>query len=282
MSQKLIAACIQTNAAPDITTNLQRIEPMIRAARKNGAELIALPENTALMITGRERVFANAAPEQNHPAVAFFTRMASESGAWILAGSIGVATDHDRLANRSFLFDPTGAIAARYDKIHMFDAVLSEQEFYRESENYRHGTSAVVAPVPWGKIGLSICYDVRFPHLYRVLAKAGASIITIPAAFAETTGKMHWHVLTRARAIETGCFVLAPAQCGTHDGGRRTYGHSLIIAPNGEILAEAGNEPGIIMAELDLARVAEARRMLPCLQHDRQFDEPQPFTAANI
>lgn len=274
MSSKLIAACIQTNATPDVAANLAQIEPMIREARQRGAQFIALPENVSLLVQGREKLFAKTASEPENKAVAFFARMAQETGAWMLAGSIGIAISGDRLANRSFLFDPSGKIVARYDKIHMFDATLSEKEFYRESDNFKSGTSAVIAETPWGKIGLTICYDVRFPHLYRALAKAGASIITVPAAFTATTGKMHWHVLTRARAIETGCFVLAPAQCGTHDGQRQTYGHSLIIAPNGEILAEAGEEPGIIMAELDLGKVTEARRMLPSLEHDRAFQAP--------
>ena len=271
---KLTAACIQTNAAPDIAVNLERVEPMIRHARERGAELIALPENVSLMIKGRDRLFASAAPEETHPAVAFFAAMAQSTGAWILAGSIAIGTGRDRLANRSFLFNPAGEIAARYDKIHMFDAVLSENEAYHESKYYSGGASAVVADTPWCKIGMTICYDVRFPHLHRTLAKAGASLIAIPAAFAATTGRLHWHVLTRARAIETGSFVIAPAQCGTHDGGRQTYGHSLIIAPDGSIIAEAGTDPAVIMAELDLDQVTEARRMLPCLQHDRAFDCP--------
>jgi predicted amidohydrolase len=274
MNAKLVAACIQLNNAPDIAANLERIEPMIRLARERGADFIALPENAALMIAGRTRLFANSPPESEHSAVAFFARMAQSTGAWILAGRIGVATGRDRLANRSFLFDPRGEVAARYDKIHMFDAVLSEKESYRESDHYSGGKSAVVAETPWGKVGLTICYDVRFPQLYRALAKAGANIIAIPAAFTVTTGRLHWHVLTRARAIETGCFVVAPAQCGEHDGRRQTYWHSLIIAPDGVILAEAGTEPGIIVAELDLAKVAEARRMLPCLEHDREFESP--------
>ncbi len=274
VSMKLVAACIQTNSTPDVAANLTRMEPMIRSARERGAEFIALPENVNLMIANREKLFATARTEIEDQTILFMKRMAKETGAWILAGSIAIATDHDRLANRSYLFSPQGEIVARYDKIHMFDAKLSENEVYRESTNYRSGSSAVVTETPWGKIGLSICYDVRFPHLYRALAKAGARMIAIPAAFAATTGKLHWHVLTRARAIETGCFVLAPAQCGSHDGGRRTYGHSLIIAPDGSILAEAGDETGIIMAELDLAQVAEARRKLPCLEHDREFGAP--------
>lgn len=274
MTSKLVAACIQTNAAPEIEINLERIEPMIHTARDRGAQLITLPENVSLMVQGHDRLYARVREEKDHPAVSFFSRIAHDTNTWILAGSIAVAIDHDKLANRSYLFAPDGQIAARYDKIHMFDADLSSSETYRESDNYRGGDRAVVADIPWGKIGLTICYDVRFPHLHRALAKAGASIITAPAAFAEFTGKLHWHVLLRARAIETGCYIIAPAQCGTHDGNRRTYGHSLIIAPSGEILAEAGTEPSIIMAELDLAKVAEARRMLPCLQHDCSFARP--------
>jgi predicted amidohydrolase len=271
---KLVAACIQTNAAPDIAVNLERIEPMILRARDKGADFIALPENCTILNAGRDKLFANSPPESEHPGVGFFAKMAKRTGAWILAGSIPVATDHHKLANRSFVFAPGGEIAARYDKIHMFDAVLSDNEKYRESDNYYGGQNAVIAETPWCKIGLTICYDLRFPHLHRALAKAGASVITIPAAFAVTTGRLHWHVLNRARAIETGCFVIAPAQCGRHESGRETYGHSLIIAPSGEILAEAGEDPGIVMAEIDLDKVAQARRMLPCLEHDREFEEP--------
>jgi len=274
MNTRVKVACIQTNAAPEIETNLQNIEPLIRSAREKGAELITLPENVSLMIRGREKLFARAKSEAEHPAVAFFSRLARETGAWILAGSIAIDIGHDRLANRSYLFGADGKVAAHYDKIHMFDADLGENETYRESANYRGGNRAVVADTPWGKIGLTICYDLRFPYLYRALAKAGASIITVPAAFTVPTGKLHWHVLLRARAIETGCFILAPAQGGVHDGGRSTYGHSLIIAPSGEIIAEADETPSLIMAELDLNKVTEARRMLPTLQHDCEFTRP--------
>lgn len=274
MIQKLKVACIQMTAGPDVTQNLEAVEPFIRQARLGGADLITLPENTGCMVAGREKLFANARSESEHPAVQFFARLAEETGAWILVGSLAIATGQDRLANRSYLFNGKGAVVARYDKIHMFDAVLSEQEKYQESANYRGGDRAVVAESPWGKIGLTICYDLRFPHLHRALAKAGANIIMVPAAFAETTGKLHWHVLLRARAIETGCYVVAPAQCGTHDGGRRTYGHSLIVDPTGTILVEAGIEPGFILAELDLTRVEEARRKLPSLWHDCEFEQP--------
>lgn len=265
-------ACIQTNAGPDRDPNLARIEAMLREARQRGAQFIALPENVDRMVLGRDHLFAQAFFEENHPSIAFFASMAREIGAWILAGSIAVLIDAGKLANRSYVFNAEGAIVARYDKIHLFDADLSANETYRESERFCGGNRAIATDTPWGKIGLTICYDVRFPHLYRALAKAGANIITVPAAFTASTGKLHWHVLLRARAIETGCFIIAPAQCGEHDGGRRTYGHSLIVAPTGEIIAEAGDEPCVIMAELDLDKVTETRRMLPCLQHDRVFE----------
>lgn len=275
MTNKVVVACIQTNAAPEIDTNLQRIDPMIRQARERGAQLIALPENVSLMINGRDRLFARVGSEADHPALHYFSKTAKDIGAWILAGSIAINNGQDRLANRSYLFRPDGSVAATYDKIHMFDACLSETENYRESANYRGGDRAVVADTPWGKIGMTVCYDVRFPHLHRALAKAGASIIAVPAAFAIPTGKLHWHVLLRARAIETGCYVIAPAQCGMHDGGRGTYGHSLIIDPNGQVIAEASaDNPEIIMAELNLDKVNETRRWLPSLQHDCQFARP--------
>lgn len=273
-SNCLLAACIQANSGPSIDNNLKRIEPLIRDAHKKGAQLIALPENIACLMAERAGLFACSKSEAEHQAVKFFAHMARETGAWILGGSLAIDIGQDRLANRSYLFGPEGKVAAYYDKIHMFDADLSATESYRESEKYKNGNRAVVAETSFGKIGLSICYDVRFPHLYRALAKAGASIITVPAAFARTTGILHWHVLLRARAIETGAFIVAPAQCGLHDGGRTTYGHSLIVNPLGEIMAEAGEEPGIILAELDLTKVTETRRMLPSLQHDCEFEKP--------
>ena len=272
-------ACIQTNAADEIATNLERLEPMIRSARDRGAQLITLPENACLMVKGREKLFARSPVESEHPGVAFCSRMAKETGAFLLAGSIAVSIGHDRLANRSYLFCPEGKTVAHYDKIHMFDANLSENETYRESANFRGGDRAVLAETPWGKIGMTICYDLRFPHLHRALAKAGANIITVPAAFTVSTGKLHWHVLLRARAIETGCFVVAPPQCGTQDGRRTTYGHSLIIAPSGEIIAEAGEEPAVIMAELDMDVVAATRRMLPSLTHDCGFQMAENRTS---
>ena len=210
----------------------------------------------------------------DHPAIPFFKRIAKETDAWILGGTLAIILAPEKLANRSYLFNPAGEVAAAYDKIHMFDANVGANETYHESATFRSGTRAATADTPWGKIGFSVCYDVRFAYLYRVLAKAGAGIITVPSAFTVPTGKMHWEVLLRARAIETGAFVLAPAQCGTHESGRQTYGHSLIIDPLGTVLTDAGDAPGIIMADLDLAKIDEAHKMLPSLQHDRTFTGP--------
>ncbi len=181
----------------------------------------------------------------------------------------------EKLANRSLLIDPAGHIAARYDKIHMFDVEIPDGQSYRESRVYEAGTEAVTAELPWGRLGLTVCYDLRFPYLYRSLAQAGAQFLSIPSAFTRFTGQAHWHVLLRARAIETGCFVFAPAQCGSHDGGRETYGHSLIVAPWGEVLADGGEEPGVTLAEIDPAEVAKARTMIPALDHDRPFAAPE-------
>ena len=271
---KITAACLQVSATTDMAANLDALAPMIREARGRGADFIATPEHVDVIVQNRERKFANAFAEDRHPALAFFRRMAEETSAWLLAGSLAVAAAGDgdeRLFNRSFLLAPDGGIAARYDKIHMFDADPGDGEPYRESSTYRPGNEAVLAATPWGRTGLAVCYDLRFPHLFRALAKAGARVITMPAAFTVPTGRLHWHVLLRARAIETGCFILAPAQCGEHDGGRRTFGHALIVAPNGAILQDAGDRPGIVMAELDFAEVAAARHALPSLTHDREF-----------
>lgn len=266
------AACIQVNAGTEIRPNLDAAGDLVRRARDAGAELIALPENVSMIVQGRDKVLARVAAEGTHPAMPFFAGLARETGAWILAGTLGIRLDDGRVANRSLLFDGRGNLVARYDKIHMFDVDLAGGESYRESATFRPGERAVVAPTPWGGLGMTVCYDVRFAHLYRVLAKAGASLLTVPAAFTVPTGRAHWHVLLRARAIETGCFVLAPAQTGTHDQGRKTFGHSLIVSPWGEVIADGGEEVGFITADLDLGAVAEARRMIPSLTHDRPFD----------
>jgi deaminated glutathione amidase len=266
----LHAACVQLNAGPEIGPNLEAAAALVRRARDAGAELIALPENSTMVVQGRDRILARARTEADHPALPFFADLARETGAWLLAGSLAVLLEDGRAANRSYLFDDKGAVRASYDKIHMFDVDLEGGESYRESATFRPGDLAVLADTPWGGLGMTICYDVRFAYLYRALAQAGARILTVPAAFTVPTGKAHWHLLLRARAVETGCFVIAPAQTGTHDAGRRTYGHSLIVSPWGEVLADAGEEAGFVSARLDLARVEEARRMVPALKHDRE------------
>lgn len=274
MEKMVKTACIQLNAGPVIEDNLQAAQALIREAAAQGAQFIATPENTCHMRSPQSEKLKTAKPEDTHPGIPFFSELARELGVWLLAGSISIRLDDNRIANRSFLFSDSGQIAARYDKIHLFDVDLPTGESHRESALVRPGEKAVVAPLPWGKLGLSICYDLRFAYLYRDLAKAGASIISVPAAFTVPTGQAHWHTLLRARAIETGAFVIAPAQCGEHEGGRRTYGHSLIISPWGEILAEGGEEPGIVMADLDLELVAKARAAIPALKHDREYDQP--------
>ncbi len=268
------AACIQVNAGNDLHANIETASKLARQAKASGADLILLPENVVMMEWGREKLLAKSAPAENHPAIAAFKALARETETWLHGGTLHIQLDDGRLANRTYMFDPSGKQVAQYDKIHMFDVDLGNGEAYRESATFRPGGAAQTVDLPWGKLGLSICYDVRFPQLYRALGKAGADFITVPAAFTRTTGKAHWHILLRARAIETGCYVLAPAQCGDHAGGRQTYGHALIVSPWGEILADAGEEPGIIMAEIDPAQVAEARRKVPALSHDREFTSP--------
>jgi predicted amidohydrolase len=269
-------ALIQTNSGRDIAPNLAAVGDQVREAAARGARFVLTPENVAMLEPVRTQALDKAAPEATHPAIPAFADLARDLGIHLLAGSLAIKREDGLLANRSYLFDDKGRIAARYSKIHMFDVDLPNGERYRESSTFVPGEEAVLAPSPFGPIGLTICYDLRFPHLYRALAKAGAAILTVPSAFTMVTGEAHWHVLLRARAIETGCFVLAPAQTGTHAEGRRTYGHSLAVAPWGEILGDGGAEPGILYADLDLARIADARARVPSLQHDRPFAPPAP------
>lgn len=268
------AACIQLASDIEPEANVAAAAEAIRHAREGGADFVLTPETTDMMEMKRRDAFAKAKGEGEHPGLAQLSGLAGELGCWLLIGSLVIRLSDERLANRSFLIDPAGRIAARYDKIHMFDVEVPDGQSYRESKAYRAGETAVLADLPWGRLGLSVCYDLRFPQLYRTLAQAGADFLTVPSAFTRLTGRAHWHVLLRARAIETGCFVLAPAQCGETSQGRQTYGHSLIVAPWGEVLAEAGEAPGVIFAEIDPARVAEARRMIPALGHDRPFEAP--------
>jgi deaminated glutathione amidase len=268
------AACVQLRSSDDVGDNVRIASELIREARAKGAEFIATPENTTLMAPDGGAKLERSFPEAQDPALPRFRALAEELGVWLLIGSLAIKVSDTKTANRSFLIDPKGRVAARYDKIHLFDVDLPSGEKYRESNTVAGGDTAVMADLPWGRLGLTICYDLRFPQLYRALAKQGAFALTVPSAFTETTGKAHWHVLLRARAIENGAFVIAPAQGGTHANGRKTYGHSLIVAPWGEILAEAGTDPGVILAEIDPATVDDARARIPNLQHDRAFKGP--------
>jgi predicted amidohydrolase len=268
---KFRAACIQLRSGDDVAENIRDAVQMIRAAAKDGAQFIATPENTTLMAPDGGAKLAHSYDEAHDPALPVFGALAKELGVWLLAGSLAIKVSETKTANRSFLFSPDGGIASRYSKIHLFDVDLPSGEKYRESNTVAGGGEAVMANTPWGQIGLSICYDIRFPQLYRAMAKKGAFAFTAPSAFTETTGKAHWHVLLRARAIENGAFMIAPAQGGLHANGRRTYGHSLIVGPWGEILAEGGTEPGIVAAEIDPHLVVEARAKVPSLQHDQKF-----------
>ena len=281
MSAAFTVACVQLASGTEIETNLAAAGEGIRRARDAGAEFILTPETTDMMEMKRRAAFEKAMPEAEHRGLAGFRELAAELGCWLLIGSLVVRLGETRLANRSFLIDPAGEVAARYDKIHMFDVEVPDGQSYRESAAYQPGARAVVAALPWGRLGLTVCYDLRFAHLYRTLARAGADFLTVPSAFTRMTGRAHWHVLLRARAIENGCFVFAPAQCGETSQGRQTYGHSLIVAPWGEILAEDGEDPGVIIATIDPARAVEARAMVPALGHDRPFAPPGAGVAGN-
>jgi predicted amidohydrolase len=281
MSKSFKAACVQMNSAAEIAPNLESTTRLVRDAAAAGADLVMTPENTTLIDPNRARALAKTPTEDAHPGVAHFSALAKELGIWLLIGSMPVRADDRRIANRCFLFNPAGGIVARYDKIHMFDVDLPNGETYRESNGVKPGEQAVVASTPWGGLGLTICYDVRFGYLHRALAQAGAVMLSVPSAFTVPTGQAHWHVLLRARAIETGCFVFAPAQTGEHAEGRRTYGHSLIVSPWGEVLADAGEAPGFIMADIELDLVHKARSMVPALRHDREFRRPHSLARAS-
>jgi deaminated glutathione amidase len=271
---------VQLCVTDDPVANLPVTVGLVREAAAQGAQFVLTPECTNGLSSNRERQKAVLQTEDADQTLARLQVEAKALGIWLLIGSLGIKTgDADgRFANRSFLIGPDGAVAARYDKVHMFDVNVSETEMYRESTAYRPGSKAVVAQTPLGKIGMTVCYDVRFAHMYRALAQGGAQMITVPAAFNHITGAAHWDVLLRARAIETGCFVLAPAQTGFHTEsagkGRRTHGHSLVVAPWGEVVADGGTEPGVTVVDLDLAEVAKARARVPSIDHDRAFTGP--------
>lgn len=271
MTNKLKVACVQINTGADVNENIKATAALIRDAAEQGATLIATPEMTDGIRRYAKDKFETSDIQERYHAVKAFSTLAKELGVWLLIGSLGVRINDDKLANRSMLFAPDGSTTARYDKIHMFDVTLSRTEFYKESKDYEAGNKAVIAKCGDFTLGMGVCYDVRFPHLWRDLAKSGANILSVPAAFTRPTGQAHWEVLLRARAIETGSFVIAPAQTGEHEGGRLTYGHSMIIGPWGEILAAMKDETGIITAEINLDDVEKARSAIPALQHDKDY-----------
>ncbi|GLK65524.1 carbon-nitrogen hydrolase family protein [Paracoccus kondratievae] len=283
MSKGVTAGLVQLNVSDDPERNLPETRTLIREAARQGATWVLTPEATNLLGASRERQEMILRPEAEDQTLAALRHEARDLRIWLLIGSLSLRTGEPgetRFANRSFLIAPDGSIRARYDKLHMFDVTVSERESYRESAAFRPGDRAVLAegPLP---VGMTVCYDLRFPYLYRALAKAGATVLTVPAAFNDTTGAAHWEVLLRARAIETGSFVLAPAQCGTHATHaepdrptRRSYGHSLAVSPWGEVLADGGTEPGVTLVTLDPAAVVDARSRIPSLTHDRNFTGP--------
>ena len=271
------AAMIQMRSGLTPGANSDDAVRMIGEAKSAGADYVLTPEMTNILAAKREQLFSVVVEEEADASLATLREVARKLGIYVHIGSLAIKISPDRAANRSFLIDPKGDILARYDKIHMFDVDLAGGESYRESRNYRPGELAVLADLPWGRLGLTVCYDLRFPALYRALAEAGATMLAIPSAFTKQTGEAHWHVLMQARAIENGSFVFAAAQGGQHENGRDTYGHSLIVDPWGSIIAEGGTEPGVIMAEINPAEVASARARIPSLQHGRRFEIVEPL-----
>ena len=271
------AGLIQMRSGLNPQANLAAAVKLIEDAKAQGADYVLTPEMTNILEVKRERLFAAIVAEESDVSLATFRELARRLGIFVHVGSLAIKLLPDKAANRSFLIDRQGEIVARYDKIHMFDVDLANGESYRESRSYRPGEIAVVADLPWGRIGLTVCYDLRFPALYRALAEAGSSFLAIPSAFTRQTGEAHWHVLNRARAIENGAFVFAAAQGGKHENGRETFGHSLVVDPWGRILAEGGTEPGVILAAIDPAEVVAARAKIPSLQHGRRFEMIGPM-----
>jgi predicted amidohydrolase len=273
MSNIFKAACIQLNCGPDLSRNLKDCGEIAADAASKGAKFILTPENTDFLVKSNIERRRLSLPEKGHPGLSFASGLAQELEAWLLIGSMSIDLDDgsDRIANRSFLFDAKGGIVARYDKIHTFDITLPNGEAYRESAVVRPGGKAVTAPLPWGMLGMSICYDLRFAYLYRALAKAGAIFLAVPSAFTVPTGRAHWETLLRARAIETGSFIFAPDQTGDHEEQLETYGHSLIIGPWGDVLSRTGDETGYILADINQDDALKAREAIPSLQHDRSF-----------
>lgn len=270
-SRSFVVGCVQLCPGEDRAFNLARVMDGVISAKRQGAVLVALPEYATFLHASGSAMRGNAEDEESDPSLPKLQKMAVEQAIWILVGSLALNGPEGRLVNRSYLLSPSGAVASSYDKIHMFDATLKNGRVIRESSAYAPGAQAVVVKTPWATLGMSICYDVRFPLLYRALAQAGAEILAIPSAFTRQTGTLHWKALLQARAVENGAFILAPATCGDHPGGHQTYGHAMIIDPNGQVLAEAGEAPQVICASIDIDQVAIARSRIPSLSHDRPF-----------
>ena len=267
-------ACVQTNSTSNIDENIERVSSLITDSAKAGANLVLVPENVTMMEAKNSNAFIKSKLEKDHPAVPIFKQLARRLKIFLLIGSLAIkkSSRSKMIFNRSMFINDKGEIIARYDKIHMFDVQLKNNESYSESKIYQAGNDAVLARTPWGVLGMTICYDLRFPVLYRKLAQRGAYFLSVPSAFTQFTGKDHWHVLLRARAIENGCFIFAPAQCGKHPGNRKTFGHSLIVDPWGKIIAEAKNGVGYILANIDTRLVVKARSMIPSLQKNAKFN----------
>ena len=276
------AAAVQMRSGLDVGKNVAVAEELIRAAVVEGAQYVLTPEMTTILDRDRKRLLAAISPEEGDPSLSHFRDLARELGIHLHIGSMAIKLGDNSVANRAFLIAPDGAVLARYDKIHMYDVDLGNGESYRESKLYRPGEEAVVADLPWTRLGLTVCYDVRFPQLFRSLARTGASIIAIPAAFTQTTGEAHWHVLLRARAIETGAYVIAAAQGGHHEDGRETYGHSLIVDPWGRILAESDRDPGFIVADIDPTMSETTRQKIPSLANERNFSAPNSLATGKL
>jgi predicted amidohydrolase len=282
MTSSFTVGLVQMRSGLVPASNLDAATKLIREAKSAGADYVQTPEMTNIVANRRDQMLAATAPEERDSSLAAFRDLARHLGIHLHIGSLAIKVSPERAANRSFVIDPRGEIIARYDKIHMFDVDLAGGESYRESRSYQPGESAVVTDLPWGRLGLTICYDLRFPLLHRALAEAGASFIAIPSAFTRQTGEAHWNVLMRARAIENTAFVFAAAQGGRHEDGRETFGHSLIVDPWGRILAEGGTEPGVVLASIDPAEVAAVRAKIPSLQHGRRFELIEPKEPAGL
>lgn len=266
------AACVQMRSGKTVADNIAQAEGLIREAASAGAHFIQTPEMTNVLVRSREELMERIVPEAQDATLARFRALAAELGVWIHAGSLAILLEGGKVANRAFLIDPAGSVAARYDKIHMFDVDLPNGESWRESATYEPGQQTMIAELPWLKMGMAVCYDVRFPAIFRTQAREGAGMLTMPAAFTRQTGEAHWHVLQRARAIENGAYVVSAAQGGVHEDGRETYGHSLIVDPWGKVIAEVNSDaPGVALAEIDPQEVIKARQRIPAIANERSF-----------